>query len=316
LPNAYVFTPIDRWSADDVWEYLFSGPAPWGGDHQALFNLYKDSNAGECPLVIDTSTPSCGNSRFGCWVCTVVTKDKAMDGLIETGHTWLVPLRDFRNMLFDTTKPDKKKEFRSARRRDGSVTVVLKEDKHGKVIEQKHVLGPYRLEFRKQLLRQLLDNQRLINENNPGEPFELITKDELERIRLEWRQDPNEPDWDDSVPRIYEDAMHKKGDWQSTDDFIFGAEEAALIHRLCEEYEVAPPLFMKLMELEVSYEGYARRANLQTELKELLSRDWGSDDDVVRTTAAKKVSRFNHDAEEKEVAELYARINQELSDAS
>jgi DNA sulfur modification protein DndC len=316
LPNAYVFTPIDRGSADDVWEYLFSGPAPWGGDHQALFNLYKDSNAGECPLVIDTSTPSCGNSRFGCWVCTVVTKDKAMDGLIETGHTWLVPLRDFRNMLFDTTKPDKKKEFRSARRRDGSVTVVLKEDKHGKVIEQKHVLGPYRLEFRKQLLRQLLDNQRLINENNPGEPFELITKDELERIRLEWRQDPNEPDWDDSVPRIYEDAMHKKGDWQSTDDFIFGAEEAALIHRLCEEYEVAPPLFMKLMELEVSYEGYARRANLQTELKELLSRDWGSDDDVVRTTAAKKVSRFNHDAEEKEVAELYARINQELSDAS
>src|SRR5262249_31688030 len=41
LPSAFVYTPIDNWSADDVWEYLFSGPAPWGGDHQALFNLYK-----------------------------------------------------------------------------------------------------------------------------------------------------------------------------------------------------------------------------------------------------------------------------------
>ena len=111
LPNAYVFTPIDQWSADDVWEYLFSGPAPWGGDHQALFDLYKDSNGGECPLVIDTSTPSCGNSRFGCWTCTVVTKDRAMDGLIETGQTWLIPLRDFRNKLYETTDPEKETPF-------------------------------------------------------------------------------------------------------------------------------------------------------------------------------------------------------------
>ena len=154
LANAYVFTPIDMWSADDVWEYLFSGPAPWGGDHQALFDLYKGSNAGECPLVIDTSTPSCGNSRFGCWVCTVVQKDRAMDGLIETGHTWMVPLRDFRNQLFDTTSPDRKREFRNARRRDGSITVSVKQEGAEQVT--KHVLGPYRLEYRKQLLRQLL----------------------------------------------------------------------------------------------------------------------------------------------------------------
>lgn len=38
--------------------------------------MYSGASAdGECPLVIDSSTPSCGNSRFGCWVCTMVTED-------------------------------------------------------------------------------------------------------------------------------------------------------------------------------------------------------------------------------------------------
>jgi DNA sulfur modification protein DndC len=36
----------------------------------------------ECPLVVDTSTPSCGNSRFGCWVCTMVERDRSMEAMI------------------------------------------------------------------------------------------------------------------------------------------------------------------------------------------------------------------------------------------
>ncbi|MEY8253021.1 MAG: DNA phosphorothioation system sulfurtransferase DndC, partial [Colwellia sp.] len=84
LPGAFTYMPIEDWSFDDVWMYLLGAPAPWGGDHFELFELYKDSSAGECPLVIDTKTPSCGNSRFGCWTCTVVTKDRAMEGLIES----------------------------------------------------------------------------------------------------------------------------------------------------------------------------------------------------------------------------------------
>src|SRR5262249_35821584 len=75
LPSAYVFAPISDIATDDVWQYLTSVPAPWGGRHHQLLTLYKNANGGDCPLVIDTSTPSCGNSRFGCWVCTVVKKD-------------------------------------------------------------------------------------------------------------------------------------------------------------------------------------------------------------------------------------------------
>ena len=86
LPNAYVYMPIEDWSADEVWEYLMSAPRPWGGDNRELLELYKGSNSGECPIVIDTSTPSCGNSRFGCWTCTVVQKDRAMESLVEQGE--------------------------------------------------------------------------------------------------------------------------------------------------------------------------------------------------------------------------------------
>jgi DNA sulfur modification protein DndC len=316
LPNAYVFTPIDQWSADDVWEYLFSGPAPWGGDHQALFDLYKDSNAGECPLVIDTSTPSCGNSRFGCWTCTVVTKDRAMDGLIETGHTWLIPLRDFRNKLYDTTDPAKKKEFRSARRRDGSVTVKVKTDKKGQPVEEKHVLGPYRLEFRKELLQQLLENQKLINSSNPGDHYELITHGELEQIRLQWRQDPNEPDWDDSVPSIYRAAMGEDVEWATSDDFILSGEESQLIKSLCSEHELPRQLFMKLMELEVSYEGYARRSNLQTEMNDLLTRDWSDDEELVKSVGAKKRVRAEQDIDEQTWLKRYEEIAKVYSDVA
>ncbi|WP_368622612.1 DNA phosphorothioation system sulfurtransferase DndC [Paraburkholderia sp. BR13444] len=314
LPNAYVFTPIDLWSADDVWEYLFSGPAPWGGDHQALFDLYKDSNAGECPLVIDTSTPSCGNSRFGCWVCTVVQKDRAMDGLIETGHTWMIPLRDFRNQLHATTSPERKSEFRNARRRDGSITVFVKQE--GTEPVSKHVLGPYRLEYRKQLLRQLLENQLLVNENNPGAEYELITKPELERIRVEWRQDPNEPDWEDSVLAIYHDVVGKSLDWDVNDDFIFTGEEARLIDRLCAEQSLPRQLLMKLLELEVSYEGYARRSNLQRELSELLSRDWSEDAVAVRRETEKKVKIGSYVRQEEDLLKKYAELGKVLGDAA
>ena len=85
LPNAFTYMPIEDWSADEVWEYLMSAPLPWGGSNRELFDLYKGSNQGECPMVIDKSTPSCGNSRFGCWTCTVVTEDRALQGLIQSG---------------------------------------------------------------------------------------------------------------------------------------------------------------------------------------------------------------------------------------
>src|SRR6185437_3905999 len=102
LPNAYVFAPIKEVETTEVWQYLLQVHPPWGGTHRDLVTLYNNATGGDCPLVIDKTTPSCGNSRFGCWVCTVVKKDKSMDALIDNGEEWMEPLADFRDMLQDT----------------------------------------------------------------------------------------------------------------------------------------------------------------------------------------------------------------------
>jgi DNA sulfur modification protein DndC len=103
LSNAFVYAPIRNFTLDDVWNYLLNSPSPWGDDNHDLHRLYQDSSSGECPLVVDKtikeSAGSCGNSRFGCWVCTVVNEDKALSGFIQSGHDWMKPLLDFRNWL-------------------------------------------------------------------------------------------------------------------------------------------------------------------------------------------------------------------------
>lgn len=103
LTNAYVYAPIKKFSIDDVWNYLLNHESPWGDDNHELYRLYSESNSGECPLVVDKTIKeaagSCGNSRFGCWVCTVVNEDKALTGFIHNGHDWMKPLLNFRNWL-------------------------------------------------------------------------------------------------------------------------------------------------------------------------------------------------------------------------
>ena len=107
LPKAYCYAPIAEFTVNDVWDYLLQTPSPWGANNRDLVTLYRNAQDGECPLVIDTSTASCGNSRFGCWVCTVVQKDHSMEALIENGEDWLQPLLDFRDMLAETQDPEK-----------------------------------------------------------------------------------------------------------------------------------------------------------------------------------------------------------------
>lgn len=99
LPNAFVFTPIEDWSEQDVWTYLLNSKNPWGSDNKELKTMYLNAQSGECPLVIDKSTPSCGGGRFGCWTCTVVSKDRSMENLIDNGEDWMQPMLDFRNSL-------------------------------------------------------------------------------------------------------------------------------------------------------------------------------------------------------------------------
>lgn len=121
LPNTYVYNPIVDLTTNDVWETLLSnnGKTPWGTTNNDLFDLYMGSDGGECPFTVtnDSETPSCGNSRFGCWICTVVKEDKSLTGFVQNGEEWLRPLLDFRAWILSIRD---KHEYRMQYRRDGN----------------------------------------------------------------------------------------------------------------------------------------------------------------------------------------------------
>lgn len=278
LPNAFTYMPIATWSADEVWEFLMSAPCPWGGSNRQLFDLYKGSNAGECPLVIDTSTPSCGNSRFGCWTCTVVTKDKAIEGLIESGDTWMQPILDFRNELHFSTLPENKSTYRNYKRRTGKVSYIRGEITSDDQSETRHVPGPYWLSVRQQWLRRLLEIEKEINDS--GHKIELIQRDELQQIRLHWLRDPNEPDWADTLPAIYRSVYAENIDWIENDAGVFSEPDAKLLKQIESESGTSAEMLMKLIEIELSMSGLSQRKGILKKIESTLKKDWGSLEEI------------------------------------
>ncbi|WP_253658770.1 MULTISPECIES: DNA phosphorothioation system sulfurtransferase DndC [unclassified Vibrio] len=331
LANAFIFTPIDTWGVDDVWKLLRLchletkqtpyGPKniwidkydlewenPWGGKNLVLWNLYKDSSGqGECPMVIDETTPSCGNSRFGCWTCTVVTKDRAMESLIQNGEEWMAPLLEFRNKLSMTTDPANKEEYRNHKRRTGKVSYQYAKEGEDIATERKHVPGPYWLKYRRQWLRELLELDKKFKAE--GREIELITVPELHAIRQEWIHDPNEPDWDDSLPTIFRDVYGYDLDWVYDDNASFGKDDAQLIHELCDNFDIEPEMIMKLIELEVSMEGLSRRSGISNKIASLLKRDWGSLEEIKQKHASLQ-SKAEFDIHQKEIE----RYNDQLAE--
>ena len=124
IQDAYVYNPIVELTTDDVWDVLLrcdGGRTPWGSDNSELVSLYADADSGECPFAgmqAGGQTQSCGNSRFGCWVCTVVKEDKSLNGFIKSGHRELIPLAEFRSWLMSIRDNE---EYREKKRRNGTV---------------------------------------------------------------------------------------------------------------------------------------------------------------------------------------------------
>ena len=268
LPNAFVYAPIVDFSLNDVWMYLLSNSPPWGGDHKQLVTLYRNTNAqGECPLVIDETTPSCGNSRFGCWTCTVVTKDKAMEGLIDNGEDWMLPLLEFRDFLAETQNPEKKPEIREHRRSNGQVTIL----------NNKLVHGPYTLNFCKELLTRLLTTQEQVRKEGPDPEIKLITDDELEEIRKIWRT--QRQDWQDAVPQIYAKIVGYR-DWIVDDTTSFTEKDKEILAAVCNEKGIPVTLVAKLLDTERQMDGMSRRAKIQSRIDEIFREDWRSGEEA------------------------------------
>lgn len=327
LANAFIYTPIDTWDVEDVWKLLRGAfkyasddveewENPWGGNNRPLWTLYMDSSGqGECPLVIDDSTPSCGNSRFGCWTCTVVTKDRAMESLIQNGEDWMLPLLKFRNQLALTTDPAQKDTYRNYKRRTGKVSYQYAKEGEDISAERKHVPGPYWLKYRKEWLQELLEMERDLNLG--GHTITLITKPELHAIRQEWLTDPNEPDWNDSLPAIYHEVYGQDLDWLIDDQSRFNASDAELLAQITQGYDVEPEMVMKLIELEISLEGLSRRQGVFDRIGSILKQDWGSFEAIEQKQAQlqKRHERDVHQEDIDDIEHVLSDLQRQLAQA-
>jgi DNA sulfur modification protein DndC len=269
--GAFVYTPIADFNLDDVWSYLLQSPSPWGNNNRDLVALYRSGSA-ECPLVVDDKTPSCGNSRFGCWVCTVVTQDKTMKSLIDSGEEWMEPLLELRNLLASTQDPMTKHLFREYKRRRG--TVDLKSDGSNKIVR-----GPYKLEFCKEILTKLLQAQISVQNNGPDRKLQLITSDELHEIRRIWRTERG--DWDDSVPKIYRSVIGSQLQWVHDDIGPFGPSEAVLLEHICQENGIPPMLIIKLITAELASQGMQRRSSVYSKIESILREEWRGEEEIL-----------------------------------
>ena len=113
----------------------------------------------------------CENHGQECWRCT-------FNGALKIGNYLVLKDKDGKTKQKSIRKPGKIKDLNS-----------------------KLSLGPYWMKYRQEWLKQLLEIEKSLKDN--GHEFKLISIDELQAIRQQWLRDPNEPDWADSLPRIY-----------------------------------------------------------------------------------------------------------------
>lgn len=272
FPRAFVYTPIADFTLDDVWDYLLQVASPWGNNNKDLVTLYRNAT-GECPLVVDETTPSCGGSRFGCWVCTVVERDKSMEALIASGEEWMRPLLEIRNFLASTQDPAKKSLYRDYKRRQGNVW--CKSDGSG-VISR----GPYWLWVRREILRRILKAQIDVLNKGPDPNLQLILPEELHEIRRIWRTE--EGDWEDSVPQIYREVVGSDLEWIHDDLGSFSGKESRLLEEICKTHETPARLVTKLLDAEMQLQGMSRRSSIYNKIERILAEEWRTEEDLLR----------------------------------
>jgi len=175
--NTFVYSPIKELMLEEIWYIINTMPSPWNYDNSKLFQIYANASADdyECPTVVtDKNHASCGQSRFGCWTCTVVKEDKSMSALIRNGENWMNPLLEYRNKLEAERNIS---ENRLATRRNGQEAIT----------EDGHKQGNYSPDYRARKLRELLELQKEIQKAKPL--TELITNQELIAIQVYWYRD-------------------------------------------------------------------------------------------------------------------------------
>lgn len=259
IPNAYVYNAITEVPNELVWEFLLKDDckSPWDTDMKYLFNLYQGENLSEEQSVLGEvdreKIPVTGNSRFGCWCCTMVKEDKSLQNFIEQGATELIPLRNFRNELL---KMRDDPQMRDNKRRNGTVY---------KKADGSFGLGPFTLEARRIILEKLL-----MLENETG--LELITISELKAIDKMWDEEG------DLSCRKLVDTYYKvknvKLPWDDYKVSRFDNEAITSIEEVANKYDIPIELIAKLIVSVDDNKLITRNNKLQKSFDQIINQNW------------------------------------------
>ena len=281
-PNTYVFTPIEEWEDSMVWQFLMQYSNPWGHSNKDLLAMYRGASAdNECPLVVESGTPSCGGSRMGCWVCTMVTEDKSLAAMIQNDEekSWMLPLLDFRNYIASynqnngKTQNQSDRDRRDFRRMTGNLTWHK-----GRLVH-----GPYKKTVREDFLEKLLELQLFIQKTGPEEVrnTELITMDEMRYIRKIWLNEKHE--FDDSLPAIYKRVTGKEFiDHSIIKNKYYGKAEWDLLSEVCKDmypnHQLMLELQSSLLDVEARYSAMSSSRNVVKNLESIIKHSYFKDE--------------------------------------
>lgn len=261
--GAWDYNPLRKISTEQVWGYLLRGDArsPWGEDNRFLYGLYQGEEMPEESSVLghsdDSRLPVQGNTRFGCWCCTVAAKDMSIQNFVDKGYTELKPLRDFRQWLVSVRNDPQYKDWKS---RKGDVR-----DEEGRT----KGFGTFSLYGRETILRKLLEL-----EEESG--FSIITEDELRFIESAWIADG-----DITRRRLVNAFYDVKGRRLSWDAYrVPMLEDEAPARELADRYSLDYDFFCRALSLVESSLHKARSAKLSDSFDSLLAQEWVTHKDV------------------------------------
>lgn len=142
-----VVAPILHWKSCEIWDFLSFEAPQWGWPTEGLWRLYGEDEA----------------VRYGCWLCPLVRKDRAMQAALAAAdgeRPILEALAAFRERLLEVSRAPENRTLRP----DGR-------------------WGRLRQEIRQQLLLELLDLQERTG-------LTLLSPDEHALIISMWEEEP------------------------------------------------------------------------------------------------------------------------------
>lgn len=272
IRGALIYAPITEWEDNEVWDYILNSESPWSDNKEFLLKCYSKGEA-DVQFITDEKQDASGASRMGCWVCTVIPKDRSIMAYIEEGETWLTPLKELRDWLFEI-RDDKncRDKWRKDEKKRKVYADILGHDYEGLVRFGHKVYGPFTLEIRHEIFQRVLNLQTQpseLKEKIDAAGIMLISPEEVEAIIRLWVYEG------DDISRI-SDLLKSCG---ADDEYIehLLKKEAGIhskkLEEICENYQISPDLVDKLLIIEDDLSGLSRRHGIYNRLESVIESD-------------------------------------------